>query len=248
MTGFDNKDQLDALASQLRTAIQSVEQVKAESQKCSDALKQIDDQLKMIEALIQVDFSTINLPGAEADLSRSRDRLGELLDPNSDASQAKSQYDSESAQLKTMVDKIGKMEREIAIRTREQEEAKVEIRKAETRVGRGLSEAEATLAEKDLAVAPDIPAKDLGDVERDVEHSIDSKLNELREKVAELERTLVRLMGVARVADTGALVNIGSDIDDVPHYLDRLRVLNEEALPESAAGFWSTLLARRIKG
>jgi uncharacterized protein YPO0396 len=44
-------------------------------------------------------------------------------------------------------------------------------------------------------------------------------------------------MEKAASVDTGALVDVGSDIEDVPHYLERLRVLNEEALPEKRSRF-----------
>ena len=39
-------------------------------------------------------------------------------------------------------------------------------------------------------------------------------------------------MAGAKRVDTGALVEIGAEIQDIPGYLERLRVLNEEALPE----------------
>ncbi len=48
-------------------------------------------------------------------------------------------------------------------------------------------------------------------------------------------------MEIAKRVDTGALVEIGSTIDDVPHYLERLRVLTEEALPEKRSRFMEYL-------
>ena len=44
-------------------------------------------------------------------------------------------------------------------------------------------------------------------------------------------------MESAKRVDTGALTDVGSNLEDVPHYLERLRVLNEEALPEKRSRF-----------
>jgi len=44
-------------------------------------------------------------------------------------------------------------------------------------------------------------------------------------------------MGRAQQADTGALTESGTDLADIPDYLERLRVLNEEALPEKTSRF-----------
>ena len=48
-------------------------------------------------------------------------------------------------------------------------------------------------------------------------------------------------MGVAQRDDTGALREVGTEVQDVPHYLERLRVLNEESLPEKLQRFLSYL-------
>jgi len=44
-------------------------------------------------------------------------------------------------------------------------------------------------------------------------------------------------MAESKKADTGALAEVGTDIQDLPAYLERLRVLNEEALPEKLSRF-----------
>lgn len=44
-------------------------------------------------------------------------------------------------------------------------------------------------------------------------------------------------MELAKRVDNGALTDIGSNIEDVSHYLERLRVLVEEALPEKLKEF-----------
>jgi uncharacterized protein YPO0396 len=237
MTGFDNKDQLEALRAQLVLIDQSAAHWKSESQRFSEALRQLDEQLKMIESIIELRFSMIDQPGAESDLIHSRQRLAELLDPQSDACQAKEAYEIENQKLDSLRESIGELEKKVAILEAHSTRAEQEHDKAYARIGSGLTDEEKSLAEKHLAITPNLPAEDLGDAERDMSRDIDEKLGTHLERVASLEKRLVHLMDGAKQVDTGALADIGSDIEDIPHYVDRLRVLNEEALPEKRSRF-----------
>jgi uncharacterized protein YPO0396 len=56
-------------------------------------------------------------------------------------------------------------------------------------------------------------------------------------QLSDVEKDLVRAMEKAKKADTGALTETGTDMVDVPAYLERLRQLTEEALPEKMQRF-----------
>ena len=64
-----------------------------------------------------------------------------------------------------------------------------------------------------------------------------SQQQKLSDKILESSKTLVRLMENAKKEDTGPLTDVRSELDDVPSYLERLRVLIEEALPEKQQRF-----------
>src|SRR5690606_22006305 len=55
------------------------------------------------------------------------------------------------------------------------------------------------------------------------------------------ELNLTQMMGRAQAVDTGALAEAGTALQDVPAYLERLRLLTEEALPEKLARFLAYL-------
>ena len=80
-------------------------------------------------------------------------------------------------------------------------------------------------------------AADLDDAERSNRDRYEDLEGQQIRRIGEIERHLVQFMERARQLDTGALVNAGSEINDIPHYLDRLRVLTEEALPEKRRRF-----------
>jgi uncharacterized protein YPO0396 len=191
----------------------------------------------MIDNVMQLEFSTIDLPRSQAELARSRERLESLLDPNSDASQAKHDYDTEREKLDEFRKEVSKIGNEIAVLKDRHTRAVEDRETAAKRVGRGLSEEETTLAEQRLPIESDINAKQLDVEERKAASAVDEKLEKQHERVAEHEKRLVRLMEAALRVDTGALADTGSDLADIDDYLERLRVLNEEALPEKLSRF-----------
>lgn len=63
---------------------------------------QFEERLRIIQALLELEFSTIDAPTAEAELVRSQQRLTDLLDPDSDASQTKIAYHAENLKLEAI--------------------------------------------------------------------------------------------------------------------------------------------------
>jgi uncharacterized protein YPO0396 len=237
MTGFNNKDQLEALASQLDAAQKALELSHAESQKHRQELARLAERLKIIDDIARLEFSEIDLPGAEAELSYSEERIAALLDPKSDASQAKALYDAENRVLESMREDISQRQNEIAVLESQHDHAEQERDKADERIGAGLSDDEMSLGKAHLAVSPNVVVQQLDVEERRLTTDVESKLNKQVEAVTTIELELVRLMGKARQVDTGALADTGSEIQDIEAYLERLRVLNEEALPEKRGRF-----------
>jgi uncharacterized protein YPO0396 len=237
MTGFDNKDQLEAFARELSSLRTLVERQESESKTLYRELNQLDGQLTMIDQLLKLEFSTIDLPSAESDLVRSKGRLESLLDPDSDASQAKTEYDTARKKLEELRKGISEIEKDIAVLEANRARTDEDRAKAIERVGRGLTEEEEALAVKRLPIRADIQARQLDDAERLALKGVEENLARYREQVADQERRLVRMMVAARQVDTGALADTGSELDDIDAYLERLRVLNEEALPEKLSRF-----------
>lgn len=237
MTGFDNKDQLASLAAQAEAAHQAVDRLAEESQNHRRALQRIGEQLKLVDEIVQLVFSMIDLPGAESDLAKSRERLAALLDSKSDTSQAKAAFDLEHRTLESHRKGIIDIENEIAVWNSKNKEAKQNRDIANEAVGEGLTEELLALAKDELTAFPDVPAQRLQLKEREATEKIEHKFTDQLNAVNEIKQRLVRCMEIARRVDTGALTDTGSDIEDIPVYLERLRVLNEEALPQKRGKF-----------
>lgn len=237
MTGFDNKDQLEALAQERSALLAKLAHYESESKKRRGELTQLDNRLAMIDQLLKLEFVTIDLPGAESDLAKSRERLQVLLDPGSDASQAKANYESEHKKLDEIRQEIRKCDNEVAVLNDRHTQANTEREKAVERRGGGLTEEETALAEKGLPFDVHIDPKALNDSERIAVNAVEERLIEQQGRVTDHEKRLVRHMIEARHVDTGALADTGSELADIGDYLERLRVLNEEALPEKLSRF-----------
>ncbi|HET6247549.1 MAG TPA: ATP-binding protein [Tepidisphaeraceae bacterium] len=237
MTGFDNKDQLEALAHELSSILERVALYKSESQKHHRELDQLSHRLTIIDQLLKLEFATIDLPGAESDLAKSRERLALLLDPESDASQAKANYDAEQKELDEIRAEIKTCDNKLAVLNHRRDQAVTGRDRCVVRRGNGLTEEEMAVAVKELPFKSNIDAEELNGAERNAVTAVEEKLTEQQSKVAEHERRLVRYMGDAKHVDTGALADTGSELADIGDYLDRLRVLNEEALPEKLHRF-----------
>jgi uncharacterized protein YPO0396 len=200
-------------------------------------LKQIEETLRILDALLNLDFATIDLPNAELHMQRSLLRLEGLLDPKSDTSHAKLQYEHENDKLETLRQKISDHRSEIAVFNDKRCSAEQACEDARIRSESRLEDNEEALAAKHLKVEAEVPPQRLIESERRLAKEIESQLDEQLIRDADIEQQLVRKMENAKRVDTGALVEVGSIIDEVPVYLERLRVLTEEALPEKRTRF-----------
>lgn len=237
MTGFDNRDQLRELARQLTALNSSVEEWRGKTKSIQVELNQLDAQLRMVDGLIELEFSRIDLPGAESDLSASKSRLEALQDPESDAGKAKGRYEQANAELNLIQERIKEIEKNRAKIEERRDRAEKRCAEAVQRKGEGLTDEELAMAQQKLPIASDVSAEDLDTAERDARDKTENKLGNQQERVKNHEQRLIRLMEGAQKADTGALAETGTELEDIPDYLDRLRVLNEEALPKKRGRF-----------
>ena len=237
LTGFDNKDQLEALTRELSLLRNAIKECESKSLTLRRELAELESQLTMIDQLLNLDFAKIDLPGAESELARSQQRLNTLIDPKSDASQAKVDYELEREKLHKIREQISQCQTAIAVLDDRYANANRERNKAVERIGHGLSEEDSTLAKQKLPLEAEVEAENLADAERTATDHVNKKLDDQKTRINDQEKRLVRLMEIAKHKDSGALAEAGSDLEDVDAYLERLRVLNDEALPEKLNRF-----------
>ncbi|MFV2056740.1 MAG: SbcC/MukB-like Walker B domain-containing protein, partial [Thiohalomonadales bacterium] len=241
MTGFDNKDRLAALGKEL----QQVEAEKLQCEKNYQSAKLKTDTTKnnliLIDRLTSLKFETIDSPSAEATLTDLKDQLKLLTDPNSTVGMARREYENIEQQLTKIQTHITDLHEQRARLETQHEVAVVNKDKAYARTDQGLTDEQKTLAEKYL---PDLSNTDrdmLDQFERSERKRIEDTHDKLTKQLGTLREKLVRLMNKTQKVDTGALSEVGTEIEDIPAYLDRLAILTDESLPEKLNRFLAYL-------
>ena len=237
ITGFDNKDQLKSLTRQLAELKATAKTLQDTYKTNLSKQKSIEQQLALIDRLAETEFSAIDLHGAQSELTTSESRRDSLLDPNSDTSRAKSNYDTANKAFEKLEESAKTLGEEIAVLDHTAGEAKEKVERSARRMGNGLTEEETSLASSKLPVHSEASANEIDDLEREATTKLAEQLKNQSGRVAEHERQLVRLMGKAKAVDTGALTEVGEDLPDVDDYIERLRVLKNEALPKKRKRF-----------
>ncbi len=237
MTGFDNRDRLAELERELAQLKEELERAEADHRQTRDELKRVAEQQTLLERLTELDYPTIDLPGAEAELASLQQRLEQLTAPDSDAARARQQYEEAEEVLEALHERIREQEHERSRLLERRDSAAGQRDNASARIGEGLDDADRQLAAEALPTPEAAQLRQLDNLERQEGQRLGSGIEAAGNRLKRLEQKLVRQMETAQRTDTGALAESGSELQDIPDYLERLRVLNEEALPEKQARF-----------
>ena len=241
MTGFNNRDRLTALTEELREAQGSEREIQQAMDEARASLKATRDEITLYEALASIRFDTIDLPSAEKELSELQNRLESLTAPDSDVEQARQKYETVNQELEQAQQDLSEARTQYALLDDKRSQATQRCQEMLERLGEGLTDHEQTLASQHFDT-PDADQYDSLEVlERGQREKLEKAIGALNKQLQGYQLSLTQLMEKARALDTGALAETGSDIRDIPEYLERLRVLSEEALPEKLERFLNYL-------
>jgi uncharacterized protein YPO0396 len=237
MTGFDNKDRLAQLRRQIIEAENSLRTAEAAHEAATERAEATGSLLNLLQALIEAQFDTIDLPGAEQILESLQSRLRALSDPEGDAEQAHLRWAAADKRVK----KLREQESDNDATKRDLDRKRQEItgwrERAFNKIGAGLTDPQRLLAERHLSIPDGDVLESLSELELEATKSVRDAIETATSQLNGCEQTLVRQMGAAKKVDTGALAEVGQEMQDVPAYLERLRQLTEEALPEKLQRF-----------
>jgi uncharacterized protein YPO0396 len=237
MTGFDNKARLMELTRRLGAAQSALAESQRVYEAAQDKAEGARHNLTLLEALLQMEFATIDLPGALKGLEALEARLTALNAPGSDTEQARVAWEEADGKLKAL------RERETALAAREAEfqtnrkYARNEQEKSFRRLAGGLTDSLHSLAAQHLRepIAAELPRLD--EIERDAASVTQQSISSLEGRLKDTEQALIRAMERAKKVDTGALSEVGTDLAEGEQYLERLTQLMQEALPEKLQRF-----------
>lgn len=237
LTGFDNEARLAELAQSLAAAEAALEDSQRHYEAARTQAERARQALTLLESLLQIEFATIDLPGAQRELQSLEERLAALNAPGSDTDQARARWEEADTRLKT----LRTQETDLASKKSELETnrryARNEQDKAFRRIGAGLTDAQQALADQHLAQPSSEELPQLDEIERTAAAATQQNVSAAENRLTETDQTLVRAMERAKKVDTGSLSEVGTDLLDTEQYLERLRQLTQEALPEKLRRF-----------
>lgn len=241
MTGFDNRDRLAALNSELEETRLAESDAREKLNAARAALEDTRVLITFHEQLISIEFDSIDLPGAKAELYSLQQRLQELTSPDSDVEKARQKFETVNQELERNRKRLSAQEAGLAVLEDKLQQATRRCEELLERIGEGLTDEQQSLAGSCFKTPAPDQYDQLEKLERKQREQLDQSITKLGKQIQGYELNLTQQMEKARAIDTGALAETGSDIRDIPVYLERLRVLEEEALPQKLERFLSYL-------
>lgn len=240
LTGFDNKDYLASRnieAATIRTQLEKQESLFQASRKQVSALSQ---RLILLQQLGALQFADIDVASAEQDRAALSARLNSLVAPDSDTGRFKLALDKIQGEIKSTRQKREQALISASHLEQQHGEALAQHQRC-LRRSATLSPAQQELAERHFKLQTLQEVQALADHEENTQRYWLGKEQDISKTVGTCERRLVSQMGVAQKEDRGALAEVGTELEDVPHYLDCLQRLINEALPEKEKRFLAYL-------
>ena len=240
MTGFDNRDRLAQLA-------QHIQQAKAQWLACDEAKQaalrtaaQAASQRQLWQHLQALRFESLDVADTQTQLQRLQGQLDALLNPQSDTAQAKARWEQAQTLRGQAEDDLRALERahagvQAAHHAAQSKQADCAARLADQ--GTEAAPLEEHLARLLPGGMPSLACEQLDAQERTSVDALRAQLDKQQSRLAELHKDLIRQMGRALKEDRGALADHAEELSALPHFLERLRVLEEEALPEKRQRF-----------
>ena len=241
MTGFDNRDQLGRLARELATATSLHEASVREAREAEQLADATQRSLSLLDQLENVEFDDIDVPDAQAEFDRLQEQLQMLTAPASDAEKAKTEWEAAKDETLSLRGTQVKLQTQIALIEKAIEHAIAAVDRIRVRIGAGLDEAQMSLAAQHLKISHAVEAAELDDTERQEAERVQQSIKRISGQRSRIEQQLIRDMEKAKSVDTGALSEVGTHLQDISAYRDRLRVLDEESLPEKLGRFLAYL-------
>lgn len=236
MTGFDNRDRLAQLQAQIKAQTQAWQAQAAIKKETLQQQTQASQQRQLWHSLQALRFDTVDVAGARQQAAVTQARLDALLDPQSNTAQAQARYQQASAARAALEDTRRQLDQRQAAQQVEQRHAQQQHDRYAARVqGEEPAPEQDAALRRWLRMEPD-PTQ-LEEQERQAQQRAAEQVAQQQRRLAELHKDIIRQMAKAQKEDRGALADQAQEVEALAQFLQRLRQLEEEALPEKRQRF-----------
>lgn len=239
LTGFDNKDLLQQINQQLNEKTNALHKVQEKFNNLAKQIRNYQQQQQQITMLQRIDYSQIDCVTVENTLQKLQQRYDILNAPNSELSQLKHNYEQAQQQLNQLQQQVNNLQ--VAIQLTEND-----INKAQQKQQQSVNIINKNKKPNQLIIdtlakqftAPTFEQiEELAQLEKSYHNQLIEQQNNVTNEKSKTENSLIRQMGKAKQQDTGALSEVGTELQDLEDYLQRLDYLTHEDLPSKQQRF-----------
>ncbi len=251
MTGFDNRDRLAHLETQIGEHAEEWEALQKEKLSAQSAQAQAADFMQLWKQLQALQWDALDVGSVEAQLQGLQARLNALLDPQSGTAQAKTRWETAKSLNQQADAALRALELQRATVLADHGHAEKQQASYAARLAEQPADAPA-FDERSLSLLPGgVPAlhcDQLDTQEHKAHADLRKHLDTQTRQLADLHNDIIRQMGKAQREDRGALAEQLQEVAALPPYLERLHLLEEEDLPAKRARFQDYLNAASDQG
>jgi len=237
LTGFDNHARLNELKQQFQQLYSQASHLRTELEVIKDSQKLLMQQQDLFNNLQHLQFSEIDIKGSTQILMQLEEQLKSLLDPQSDAARAEQLWHSATQQFEKLQANINNINVRLKLAQAEFKRAAAFLQQAKKRIKEPLSPQQLDYMASYYTIPKAEQLEILPDIEREQNHKLQQKISLQDKQSNELQVRLGKFMVKAQKEDTGALNEVGTEMEDIPAYLERLSLLTKEALPAKLERF-----------
>jgi uncharacterized protein YPO0396 len=251
MTGFDNRDRLAGLESHMAEHTAHWKTLQKEKQVAQFAQGQAAHLVQMWTQLHTLQWDNLDTASAHTAWQQSHDRLQALLDPQSDTAQAQAQWQIAQVQTQQADAALRALDQQSAALQADQRHARTQQTQCAARIAEHAADAPAWDEERTQLLPHGLPllsCDQLDTQERKTLVDVRQQLDTQTRQLAELHKDIIRQMAKAQKEDRGALAEELQEVEALPAYLDRLRMLEEEDLPPKRQRFQDYLNSASDQG
>ncbi len=237
ITGFDNQARLSELKQQYETIKTQAQHLRNTLQQYKEQRQKLQHTQVLLKQLENLQFSDLDLTGIETFLAQIQSRLEDLQNPESDTVKAEQLWQTARQAEKQIQDAINQLMVRQELAQKEFSRATRYVQQAQHQLPEPLTEEQLNQLSEYYPTPDHSQLENLPALEREALQTIQQKITNVQNQLSKLQTDLGKFMVSAQKEDTGSLSEVGTELEDVPKYLERLELLTKEALPEKLDRF-----------
>lgn len=242
MTGFSNHDRMAELEQKHADKKSQLHHLQTHYNDAKKLVEGTERQLKLIDDLASLSFKDIDVPSQQQALALLETKLEALRQPDSDLAKARAQLSKIQNQLDALTQKHDAVTKEIGNEEGILKRAQSKHQTAQKHAQAPIDQASWQQIQDHMqihhqAMLANMNAETLAQAETQTAEHMHAQRDKARKRTASGATDLIQQMNRAQKEAPGELLEVGTDLEDIPAYLACLRRLQQEDLPNKRQRF-----------